>query len=153
MKTTYTVSFDLADAQAFIPSGRINNLKRNLDWDKHVLTDKEIQDAISHNLYEKFQLNLDYDQQVNNSCEKYLANKSLQTTRFERYNSLGKEQMNRKEFFGEQIHLLTEEMREELPEIFESLKSHPEIEKRMNKLNQLKMLNGEPNTPSPKMSM
>lgn len=133
------ITFNLKDAQVYLPSGKIMNLKSQLKWDELEITDKDIAEAVQSTVYEKFNIQMDFDKTMS-----LLEKDFLNQTRSSR-NSIITE-MSKKIILDEKIFKssedkLTNENRLLIFELGENIMLDKKVNEKIQKLDRLKLIN------------
>lgn len=140
-KAQYVVSFDLADAEVYIPSGRLMNLKHSLNWDDIQIDDADMRNAAKEVEQQQFVINTDFSKKNERFIENIVNSSEMKGKRELIYRDLGLNLIKRQELFSDQVHNITEDFREQIGEMMEATKADPEIQKRLAKLHALREIN------------
>lgn len=133
------ITFNLKDAQAYLPSGKIMNLKSQLKWDELEITEKDISEAVESTVYEKFNIKMDFDNTMSS-----LGNNFLNHTRSSRNSvitELSKKYILDENLFKSSEEKLIEEQKSLMSEIGQSMMLNAKVIEKIQKLDRLKLIN------------
>ena len=81
------ITFNLEQAQVYIPSGRLMNLKHRLNWDDIELTSSDCTDIQNYIKNINFTVNTDFTKRLENNTANFMTQYSYDQRRIEMYRS------------------------------------------------------------------
>lgn len=134
------VTFDLNDAQIFLPTGRVMNMKDELGWVKAVEKSQALVSEITNMNVAQFEPHLDTQQALNNEMKRNFMDAGYVQERHQAYKQhvlKRVEEVIEKSTIGELSHSL----KNELESMAENVMQSHAIQTKLKKLNQLKEIN------------
>jgi outer membrane protein OmpA-like peptidoglycan-associated protein len=141
MEKQFSITFDLSKIQVLIPSGRLMNLKEQLNWDDIGCSREEMNKLNAAVSAHDFNTTMDFSQQSESHVNKVMNDKYQLEVRKASYNECGMNQVLSVSNFAEKTSSLTEEFQGQLAEMFEAVKENEHVKKKLQKLAQLKLIN------------
>lgn len=141
MEKQFSITFDLSKMQVLIPSGRLMNLKHELNWDDIDCSSEEIKQLTQHVANHDFQVNMDFSKKSEDYVNSIMNGKYHQETRKHSYIERGITHVMNPKTFTKATDDLTDEFKEQLAGLFEEIKENELVKKKMLKLSQLQFMN------------
>lgn len=132
------ITFNLKDAQVFIPHGRIMNLKSELQWGKLEFSKEEIKEAVNKASREDYNVNLNFDKAHVKHINNFTNDTWKTSKRLSKYNELA---LNVLAYNDPKINISTEKCDKLFPMIYEEILVNEKYATKMKKLEQLRLIN------------
>lgn len=134
------ITFNLKDAQVYIPSGRLMNLKHSLKWDEIYDFPIDFPKCKNTILATDFSINWDFSQLLNRYSNEFIKKYKIKAERETRYANLTREVLNDSKIsYKIDIHHLS--IQSVLNEVKERLENSENLKLKIKKLKQLKEIN------------